>query len=190
MPSLRPRLGTNFECGYYTVITLFVNTPNSLHCDTTFCTQQPVCGSCRVCCLCMHRHRAYAIFVSPQLFEGICQLSVDPPSPPRPLTNMSCDQCDAIYNYVQLLVVKGNLRHRIEKLGTEKDEAELNNPQIKLRRIAEQQTRQWWVVEKVSLRKAPVGEWSFRLFVPGPCPGHRTCRCSFRKNIAIQTHSS
>ena len=25
-------------------------------------------------------------------------------------THMICDQCDAIYNYVELLVVKGNLR--------------------------------------------------------------------------------
>ena len=115
----------------------------------------------------MHRHRAYAIFVSPQLFEVICQLSVDPPSPLRPLTNMSCDQCDAIYNYVLLLVVKGNLRHRIEKLGTEKDEAELNDLQIKLRRIAEQQTLQWWVVEKCYERP----HWANGAFVY-LSPGH------------------
>ena len=33
--------------------------------------------------------------------------------------------CDEIYEYVLLLVVKGNLRHRIEKLGTEKTDDEL-----------------------------------------------------------------
>ena len=69
--------------------------------------------------------------------------------------------CDEIYGYVLLLVVKGNLRHRIEKLGTEKDEAELNNPQIKLRRIAEQQTQPWWIVEKVYERP----QWANGAFV-------------------------
>ena len=33
--------------------------------------------------------------------------------------------CDEIYEYVLILVVKGNLPHRIEKLGTEKTDAEL-----------------------------------------------------------------
>ena len=49
--------------------------------------------------------------------------------------------CDEIYEYVLLLVIKGNLRHRIEKLGTEKTDGELNNPQLKLRRIAYEQTQ-------------------------------------------------
>ena len=58
--------------------------------------------------------------------------------------------CDEIYEYVLLLVIKGNLRHRIEKLGTEKDEEELIMPQIKLRRIVEQQTQPWWIVENAT----------------------------------------
>ena len=56
--------------------------------------------------------------------------------------------CDHIYEYVLLLVIKGNLRHRIEKLGTEKTHEELNNPQFKLRRIAYEQTQPHWYVEK------------------------------------------
>ena len=71
--------------------------------------------------------------------------------------------CDEIYEYVLLLVFKGkfNLRHRIEKLGTEKDESDLNNMQLKLRRIAEQQTQPWWVVEKVYERP----QWANGAFV-------------------------
>ena len=75
--------------------------------------------------------------------------------------NNTRDQCDEVYEYVLVLVIKGNLRHRIEKLGTEKDAGELNNPQIKLRRIAEQQTQQWWVVEKAYERP----QWANGAFV-------------------------
>ena len=39
------------------------------------------------------------------------------------------------------LVVKGNLRHRIDKLGTEKDESQLTEGQHKLRAVAEEQQR-------------------------------------------------
>ena len=46
------------------------------------------------------------------------------------------DVCDAYYDYVLILVVKGNLKHRIEKLGTEKEEFEMTDIQRKLRRIA------------------------------------------------------
>ena len=58
-------------------------------------------------------------------------------------------RCDEIYDYVLILVIRGNLRHRIEKLGTEKTE-ELSLNQIKLRRIAyEQKQRQpHWYFEK------------------------------------------
>ena len=56
--------------------------------------------------------------------------------------------CDEIYEYVLVLVIKGNLRHRIEKLGTEKTDAELNLQQLKLRRIAYEQTQLHWYVEK------------------------------------------
>ena len=62
--------------------------------------------------------------------------------------------CDGIYEYVLILVVKGNLRHRIEKPGCEKTEEQLNMAQVKLRRIAEQQMQQWWVVKKVYERPA------------------------------------
>lgn len=42
-------------------------------------------------------------------------------------------------NTVLMLTVKGNLRHRIEKLGTEKDVSELTEAQLKLRKIAQLQ---------------------------------------------------
>ena len=57
--------------------------------------------------------------------------------------------CDEIYEYVLILVVKGNLRHRIEKLGTEKTDAELTPPQLKLRRIARAAHQPHWEVWKV-----------------------------------------
>ena len=60
----------------------------------------------------------------------------------------------SIYDYVPLLVSKGNLRHRIDKLGCEEPEEQLNMAQVKLRRIAEQQMQQWWVVRKVYERPA------------------------------------
>ena len=73
------------------------------------------------------------------------------------------DQCDEIYEYVLLLTVGGNLRHRIEKLGTDKEESELNNPQIKLRRIAEQQTQQWWELGEKNRCDRPL--WANGAFV-------------------------
>ncbi len=39
------------------------------------------------------------------------------------------------------LVVKGNLRHRIDKLGTEKDDSQLTEGQQRLRDVAEEQQR-------------------------------------------------
>ena len=39
------------------------------------------------------------------------------------------------------LVVKGNLRHRIDKLGTEKDDSQLTEGQQRLRAVAEEQQR-------------------------------------------------
>ena len=69
--------------------------------------------------------------------------------------------CDEIYEYVLLLVIKGNLRHRIEKLGTEKTDGELNNPQLKLRRIAYEQTQPHWYIEKAYERP----QWANGAFV-------------------------
>ena len=69
--------------------------------------------------------------------------------------------CDEIYEYVLLLVVKGNLRHRIEKLGTEKTDEELNKPQFKLRRIVYEQTQPHWYVEKAYERP----QWANGAFV-------------------------
>ena len=69
--------------------------------------------------------------------------------------------CDEIYEYVLLLVIKGNLRHRIEKLGLEKTDEELNNPQYKLRRIAYEQTQPHWYVEKAYERP----QWANGAFV-------------------------
>ena len=69
--------------------------------------------------------------------------------------------CDDIYEYVLLLVIKGNLRHRIEKLGVEKTDEELNDPQYKLRRIAYEQTQPHWYVEKAYERP----QWANGAFV-------------------------
>ena len=45
----------------------------------------------------------------------------------------------SVRDYVQMLVVKGNLKHRIWKLGVEKPEGELTPTMRKLRKIAEEQ---------------------------------------------------
>ena len=67
---------------------------------------------------------------------------------PGPSRDAATSQLNEIYEHVILCVIKGNLRHRIAKLGCEKDDAELNPQQIKLKRIAEKQTQPWWVVGK------------------------------------------
>ena len=69
--------------------------------------------------------------------------------------------CDIIYEYVLLLEIRGNLRHRIEKLGVEKTDEELNNPQYKLRRIAYEQTQPHWHIEKAYERP----QWANGAFV-------------------------
>ena len=68
---------------------------------------------------------------------------------------------DDLHEYVLLLIIKGNLRHRIEKLGLEKTDEELNNPQYKLRRIAYEQTQPHWYVEKAYERP----QWANGAFV-------------------------
>ena len=63
---------------------------------------------------------------------------------PSPPIDEKEDVCDAYYDYVIKIVVKGNLKHRIEKLGTEKEEFEMTAIQRILRRIAKEQVQTEW----------------------------------------------
>ena len=86
----------------------------------------------------------------------------------RVIGSLGSISCDEIYEHVLILVIKGNLRHRIEKLGTEKKtDEELNNLQLKLRRIAYEQTQPHWYVEKDYARP----KWATGAFVY-LSPGH------------------
>ena len=74
------------------------------------------------------------------------------------------DVCDAYYDYVIKIVVKGNLKHRIEKLGTEKEEFEMTAIQRILRRIAKEQVQtEWTWKENVGGYERP--EWTNGAFV-------------------------
>ena len=74
------------------------------------------------------------------------------------------DVCDRFYDYVIKIVVKGNLKHRIEKLGTEKEEFEMTAIQRILRRIAKEQVQtEWTWKENVGGYERP--EWTNGAFV-------------------------
>ena len=87
-------------------------------------------------------------------------------------------------DYIHLLVVKGNLKHRIEKLGTEiSNEKELNEDQKLLRRIA---MRQHWYSSKAD---RPEGWRCFPVLDTSSRIEHSQCHSQEWHLFTIQAYS-